>query len=302
MPDFPAAAVILLGIAAIVLLLLAGQLARAMAYRSAGWRVRAWAFGGLCLLREGGKRGLKPCGLGAGRGAFALSAVIPETPDIASEEDFEQARKALVRVFRLSAALGVSAAGELARDGGFFAAYYLYALLPYQEDGTSRREQNAFLREKLAEALLKIPPQKATRFALEAFDLLLMEHMAHPELPQTPAVERWLDHFAQDYQALRKGRAEIYPVLFLHVLYCLKLRGDDRWKIMEPHVTPLLKVLPGGGVHAYYRLQTLQIIYNEDHRAALGRRENIRSCAAWKLLSLFESALDDEAALNQRWK
>jgi hypothetical protein len=295
------AAVLLLGIAAIVLLLLAGQLLRAAVYRSAGWRVRAIAFGGFCLLREGGKFTLKPGSVGSGRGALALSSVVPETPDIAAEEAFQAARKIIAKAFRLQAALGVSAAGQAAREG-FFVAYYLYALLPLQENGARRRESNAFLREKLAQALLEIPPHKATRFALEAFDLLLMEHMADPALPPTPFVDQWLDHFVQDYQVLRKGKGEIHPVLFLHVMYALKQRRDDRWKVMESHVSTILKNLPGGRVQTYYRLQTLQMLYNEDHREALARRENIHNCGAWKLLSLFDGALDDEVKLNQTWK
>ena len=295
------AAVLLLGIAAIVLLLLAGQLLRAAVYKSAGWRVRAMAFGGFCLLREGGKYSLKPGSIGIGRGTLALNTIVPETPDIATEEAFQAARRVVVKAFWLQAALGVSAAGQAARED-FFAAYYLYALLPLQENGTGRREGNAFLREKLAGALLEIPPHKAGRFALEAFDLLLMEHMADPALPATPAVDLWLDHFAQDYQALRKGKGEIHPVLFLHVLYALKQRRDDRWKVMESHVSTIIKALPGGGVQAYYRLQARQMIYNEDHREALARRERIHNCGAWKLLALFDSALDDEVKMNQSWK
>jgi len=284
----------LLCFGAAALALLAERLARVAAYKAAGWRVRAMAFGGLCLLREGGRLRLKAGSLGVGRGVLSLSAVAPETPDIATQEEFEAARGALLRANRLSLS------AKLFRESELLPAYVLYALLPLQENGAARREKNAFLRDKLARALGEIPPEKAGRYALEAFDLLLMEHMANPDLPEPPAVARWLDHFAQDYQLLRRGRgAEIYPVLFLHVAYALKLRGDDRWKVMDAHVSTLLKGLPGGGVNAYYRLQTLQILYNEDHREEL---KNIRCCGAWRLYGLFENALDDEEKLNQRWK
>jgi len=285
----------LLCLAAAALALLAERLARVAAYRSAGWRVRAAALGGFCLIREKGRWRLKTCSIGVNRGVLTLSTVIPETPDIATQEDFDRARGVLVRANRLSMS------AKLFRKGGLMPAYVLYALLSLQENGALRREKNAFLREKLTQALEEIRPDKAGRHALEAFDLLLMEHMANPSLPETPVLERWLDHFAQDYQALRRGRgAEICPVLFLHVLYALKLRGDDRWKVMEAHVSTVLKLLPGGGVHAYYRLQTLQIIYNEDHREPLARRESIRHCGAWRLYGLFGDALNDEAGLNQR--
>ena len=338
---------------AAVLLPLAGQMARVAAYRSAGWGTRAAAFGGFCLLHKKGRRALRACGMDAGRGVLLLSMVVPETPDIAAESDFERARTVLARAnmsqvygtnltalllfglgFGLSfllpaewipyllvcaftaviiaaalnwAALrhtqlmiGPWAAARLCAQDDFFAAYCLYALLPLQENGTARREKNVLLRNALAQALGEIPPQRAGRFALEAFDLLLMEQMADPGLPPIPAVEQYLEHFTQDYQALRRGRgAEIYPELFLHVLYALKLRGDDRWRIMKVHVGTVQKLLPGNKVRAYYRLQTLQIIYNEDHRETLARRENICSCAAWKLLSLFENACDDELALNR---
>jgi len=284
----------LLCLAVAALVLLAERIARAMVYRAAGWRVRAVAFGGFCLIREKGKWGLRICSLGVNRGVLSLSTVIPETPDIATQEEFEQARGVLVKANRLSMQ------AKLFRKDDLMPAYVLYAMLSLQENGALRREKNAFLREKLAQALGDIRPDKANRYALEAFDLLLMEHMANPELPEAPVIERWLDHFGQDYQALRRGKgAEIYPVLFLHVLYALKLRGDDRWKVMEAHVSTLLKILPGGGVNAYYRLQTLQMIYNEDHREELA---SIRSCGAWKLYGLFENAFDDEEGLNQRWK
>jgi len=270
------------------------RLARIASFRTAGWRLRAWAFGGFCLIREKDKWSLRMCSLGVNRGVLSLSAVIPETPDIATQEEFERARGALVKANRLSMS------AKLYRKDDFMPAYVLYAMLALQENGTTRREKNIFLRERLAQALGELRPEKADRYALEAFDLLLMEHMANPDLPETPLVERWLDHFAQDYQALRRGKgAEIYPVLFLHVLYALKLRGDDRWKVMEAHVSTLLKILPGGGVNAYYRLQTLQMIYNEDHREELA---HIRSCGAWRLYGLFENAFDDEEGLNQRWK
>ena len=288
-----AGALLCLGV--IALALLAERLARVTAYRAAGWRVRAMAFGGFCLIREGGKWSLKPGSLAAGKGVLSLSTAIPETPDITTQEDYEQARGVLVKANRLSPS------AKLYREGDLMPAYVLYAMLSLQEDGALRREKNSFLRDKLAQALGELPPDKAGRHALEAFDLLLMEHMAHPDWPASPALERWLDHFAQDYQTLRRGKgAEIYPVLFLHVLYALKLRGDDRWKVMEAHVSTVLKVLPGGGVNAYYRLQALQMIYNEDHREALAKRENIRQCGAWRLYGLFGDAMDDEMRLNRR--
>jgi len=285
----------LLGLVAFFLLQLIERLARIASFRAAGWPLRAWAFGGLCIIREGGRLRLKTCSIGVNRGVLGLSTVIPETPDIATQAEFEAARGVLIKANRLSMS------AKLFREGDLMPAYALYAMLPLQENGARRREKNTFLRDKLAGALGALRPDKADRYALEAFDLLLMEHMANPTLPETPAVERWLDHFAQDYQTLRRGKgAEIYPVLFLHVLYALKLRGDNRWKVMDAHVSTLLRILPGGGVNAYYRLQTLQIIYNEDHREEL--RGNVRNCGAWKLYALFENAADDEGKLNQRWK
>ena len=284
----------LLCLAVTALVLLAERLARVMAYRAAGWRIRAMAFGGVCLIREKDKCGLRMCSLGVNRGVLSLSTAVPETPDVTTQEEFERARGVLVKANRLSMQ------AKLYREGDLMPAYVLYAMLPLQENGAFRREKNPFLREKLARALGDIRPEKADRYALEAFDLLLMEHMANPELPEAPVIERWLDHFGQDYQALRRGKgAEIYPVLFLHVLYALKLRGDDRWKVMEVHVSTLLKILPGAGVNAYYRLQTLQMIYNEDHREELA---GIRSCGAWRLYGLFKDALNDEEALNRRWR
>ena len=286
MPEINWAGAALLVLLAAVLALLAGQSARAAAYRRAGWRVRAWVFGWLCLLLEKNKRSLKPGSPGADRGAFSLGSVIPVTPDIASEASFQAAKKILPK---------------RCRQSDFMAAYALYALLPLQEDGELRRAKNVFLRDKLAGALGALQPQNADKYALEAFDLLLMEHMARPGLPVPPALERWLDHFAQDYQALRRGKTELHTVLFLHVLYALKLRGDDRWKVMEAHVSTLINGLPGQ-VREYYRTQTQQLIYNHDHRETLCKRENIRGGAAWRLTALFEDALEDEIGLNRRGK